>query len=267
MKPELHRPTPLVTSQTSSLLHPGQWLVVLAGLLLAVSAFAAGEPASTNRCVIPTPRTDATATNRLAELNRRVKENAGAAQLIFVGDSITQGWEGNGREVWAKYYAPRHALNLGIGSDRTEHVLWRLEHGNLEGLHPKVAVVLIGVNNAPDEANTPRMILEGVTAVVAKLREKLPQTKILLLGIFPFREDFHPQRAKVLEVNQALHKLDDGAWVHFLDIGYIFLARDGRIPREMMRDFVHPTPHGYALWAEMMEPKLSALLGDEPVRP
>ena len=224
------------------------------------------EPPPTNRCVVPVPRTDEKGTNRFLELNERVKKAAGQAQLIFVGDSITQGWEGNGKQVWAKYYAHRHPLNLGSGSDHTQHVLWRLDHGNLDGLHPKVAVVLIGVNNAPDESNTPRMILEGVTAVVQKLREKLPETKVLLLGIFPLREDFNPQRAKVLQVNQALHKLDDGKWIHFLDIGHLFIGPDGRIPKEMMRDFLHPSARGYELWAEAMEPKLAELLGDEPVK-
>jgi lysophospholipase L1-like esterase len=241
----------------------------LAGLLLAISVAVAqtNQPAATNRCVMPIPRTDEMGTNRFAELNRRVQEDAGRAPLIFVGDSITQGWEWNGKQIWAKYYAPRHALNLGIGSDHTQHVLWRLDHGNLDGLHPKVAVVLIGVNNAPDESNTPRMILEGVTAVVEKLRTKLPETKILLLGIFPLREDFNPQRAKVLQVNQALHKLDDGKWVHFLDIGHLFIAHDGKIPKEMMRDFLHPSALGYQLWAEAMEPKLAGLLGDTSVTP
>ncbi len=236
-------------------------------LAAALSAAQTNELPSVNKCVVPVPRTDERGTNRFLELNRRVKENAGKAQLIFVGDSITQGWEGNGKQVWAEYYAHRNALNLGIGSDHTQHVLWRLEHGNLDGLHPKVAVVLIGVNNAPDETNTPRMILEGVTAVVQKLRAKLPETKILLLGIFPLREDFNPQRAKVLQVNQALHKLADGKWVYFLDFGHIYVGRDGRIPKELMRDFLHPSPLGYRLWAEAMEPKLAGLLGDEPVRP
>jgi beta-glucosidase len=221
----------------------------------------------TNKCVVPVPRTDEQGTNRLYELNRRVKENAGTTRLLFVGDSITQGWEGNGKQVWAKYYAHRNALNLGIGSDHTQHVLWRLDHGNLAGLHPKVAVVLIGVNNAPDESNTPRMILEGMTAIVRRLRETLPDTKILLLGVFPFREDFNPQRAKVLQVNQALHKLEDGKWVHFLDFGHRFIGSDGRIPKEIMRDFLHPSPLGYRIWAEAMEPKLAELLGDEPVKP
>lgn len=219
-----------------------------------------------NHCVIPTPRADAS-TNRFHELNRRVKDSGGKADLVFIGDSITQGWEGSGKEVWAEYYARRGALNLGIGSDKTQHVLWRLDHGNLDGLNPKVAVVLIGVNNIPHDSDSPRMVLEGVTAVVNKLRERMPGTKVLLLGIFPFREDFHPQRAKALQVNQVLRKLEDGAGIHFLDFGHIFVERDGRIAKTMMPDAVHLTPHGYRLWAEAMEPKLAELLGEAPLRP
>jgi beta-glucosidase len=200
-------------------------------------------------------------------LNQRVKDNAGQAEVIFVGDSITEGWEGNGKQVWEKYYAPRHALDLGISADHTQHVLWRLDHGNLDGLKPKAAVLLIGVNNIPDPNNTPRMVLEGVTAVVKKLREKLPDTKILLLGIFPFREDFCEQRGKALQVNQALRKLDDGQWVRFLDIGHLFIQPDGKIPREMMRDFLHPSPAAYRLWAEAIEPDLAAMLEEKPMAP
>jgi beta-glucosidase len=248
---------------TATLCHSLAAPLLATGLVVAQT----NEPPAANKCVVPVPRTDERGTNRFAELNRRVKENAGKAEVIFVGDSITQGWEGNGKEVWAKYYAPRHALNLGIGSDHTQHVLWRFDHGNLNGLKPKVAVVLIGVNNAPDETNTPRMILEGVTAVVRRLREKLPKTKVLLLGIFPFREDFNPQRAKVLQVNQALRKLDDGKWVHFLDFGHRFIQPDGTISKTMMPDFVHLTPAGYRIWAEEMEPKLANLLRERPVKP
>jgi beta-glucosidase len=219
-----------------------------------------------NRCVVPLQREGA-AYERFLVLNDRVRTNHGLAEVIFVGDSITEGWEGNGKAVWQKYYAPRHALNLGIGSDHTQHVLWRLDHGNLEGLHPKAAVVLIGVNNIPDDTNTPRMVLEGVTAVVHKLREKLPETKILLLAIFPFRQDFNLQRAKALQVNQALHKLDDGKWIYFLDIGHLFIQPDGKISRSIMRDFLHPTPEGYRIWAEAMEPTLARLLDEKPIEP
>lgn len=236
-------------------------------LLLGRSALAqTNNVPEENHCIVSTPRTDAS-TNRFRELNQRVKDAQGRADVIFIGDSITQGWEGSGKEVWAEYYARRKALNLGIGSDKTQHVLWRLDHGNLDGLNPKVAVVLIGVNNIPHETDTPRMVLEGVTAVVEKLRVMLPQAKVLLLGIFPFREDFHPQRAKALQVNQALHKLDDGEWIHFLDFGHHFIERDGKIARTMMPDFVHLTPNGYRLWAEAMEPKLAQLLEEPPVKP
>jgi lysophospholipase L1-like esterase len=241
----------------------------LAAALALLAAVAFGQTNGTpelQRCISPVPR-EGKAYERFLELNQRVKDSGGKAEVIFVGDSITEGWEGNGKQVWDKYYAPRHAIDLGIGSDHTQHVLWRLDHGNVDGLKPKAAVVLIGVNNVPDTNNTPRMVLEGVTAVVQKLREKLPETKVLLLGIFPFRQDFCDQRGKALQVNQALRKLDDGRWVRFLDIGYLFIQPDGKIPKDIMRDFLHPSPEGYRLWAEAMEPDLAALLGEKPATP
>lgn len=243
-----------------------RWRGLGFAVLITLTCVRAAAAPGTNHCTVPVPRTDAT-TNRLALLNQRVREAGRDAKVIFIGDSITQGWEGSGKEVWAKYYSPRHALNLGIGSDHTQHVLWRLDHGNLDGLSPKVAVVLIGVNNAPPDENSPRMILEGVQAVVKQLRDRLPQTKVVLLGIFPFREDFHPQRAKVLQVNQALHRLDDGQWVYFLDFGHLFLQPDGTIAKSTMPDFVHLTPEGYRLWAETMEPTLAKLLEEPPIKP
>jgi beta-glucosidase len=236
-------------------------------ILSAAAALAQTNPVpELNQCIMPAPR-EGRGYERFLELNRRVKENQGQAEVIFVGDSITQGWEGSGKDVWARYYAPRHALNLGIGSDHTQHVLWRLDHGNLDGLKPKAAVLLLGVNNIPHTNNTPRHVLEGVTAVVRKLRDKLPETKVLLLGIFPFREDFCEQRGKALQVNQALRKLDDGRWVRFLDIGYLFIQPDGRISKDMMRDFLHLSPAGYRLWAEAIEPNLAAMLGERPIVP
>ncbi len=248
------------------------FLAPRAGLAAAILTLATAAFAQTNlapalhQCINPVPR-EGKGYDRYLLLNERVKQNEGRAGVIFVGDSITEGWEGNGKQVWAKYYAPRQALNLGIGSDHTQHVLWRLEHGNLDGLKPKAAVVLIGVNNIPADTNSPRQVLEGVTAVVNKLREKLPDTKILLLGIFPFREDFCAQRGKALQVNQALRKLDDGQHVRFLDIGSQFIQPDGTISKDMMRDYLHLSPTGYRLWAEAIEPELAAMLGEKPVGP
>ena len=248
------------------------FLAPRAGLAAAILTLATAAFAQTNlapalhQCINPVPR-EGKGYDRYLLLNERVKQNEGRAGVIFVGDSITEGWDGNGKQVWAKYYAPRQALNLGIGSDHTQHVLWRLEHGNLDGLKPKAAVVLIGVNNIPADTNSPRQVLEGVTAVVNKLREKLPDTKILLLGIFPFREDFCAQRGKALQVNQALRKLDDGQHVRFLDIGSQFIQPAGTISKDMMRDYLHLSPTGYRLWAEAIEPELAAMLGEKPVGP
>src|SRR5262245_12249583 len=153
------------------------------------------------------PKTDQGWKDRQDLLNKRAAEAGEKAQVIFIGDSITQGWEGAGKEVWARYYAGRQAVNLGIGGDRTQHVLWRLDHGNLDGLKPKAAVVMIGTNNSNGEDNSPGQIVDGVTTIVKRLREKLPETKILLVAIFPRGENYNPQRGKILQVNQVLRKL------------------------------------------------------------
>lgn len=250
--------------------------LILVGILALVIA-PSNSQAATNkvstgfaRCTSPAPR-EGKAHDRFVLLNERTKAVGKTARVIFVGDSITEGWEINGREAWKKFYEPRHALNLGIGSDHTQHVLWRLENGNIDGLNPAVAVLLIGVNNVPDEGNSPADILAGITAVVQKLRSSLPETHILLLGIFPFRESFNPQRGKALQINQALERMcmdqtPDPHWLHYMDIGAMFINKDGRIPRTMMRDFLHPSPAAYEMWAEAMEPKLAELLGEPLIR-
>jgi lysophospholipase L1-like esterase len=235
---------------------------------LALAAFTAlttlavhAEPAA-HSAVTPAPRGE-NWMKRHESFNERVKQ--GNVDLIFVGDSITQGWEGAGKEVWARYYGHRNAVNLGIGGDRTQHVLWRLDHGNVNDIQPKAAVIMIGTNNSGANRNTASEMVDGVTAVVKKLREKLPQTRLLLLDIFPRGEQFNGQRGKILQVNQAIRKLHDNAFVHYLAIGHQFLEADGSISKEIMPDFLHFTPGGYAVWASSIESKLSKLLGDEPV--
>jgi lysophospholipase L1-like esterase len=180
----------------------------------------------------PAPRNEQWWQDRQKLINQRVAEAGEKAQVIFIGDSITQGWEGAGKDVWAHYYAARNALNLGISGDRTQHVLWRLEHGNLDGLKPKAAVVMIGTNNSNGEDNTPGQIVDGVTAIVKKLREKLPDTKVILVAIFPRNENYSPQRGKILEVNQVLRKLADNQNVYWSDFGYRYVNSDGLIPQQ-----------------------------------
>lgn len=189
----------------------------------------------------------------------------GKYDLVFIGDSITDGWRKGGSNVWNKYYAPRHALNLGIGGDRTQHVLWRIEKGELDGLKPKAAVLMIGTNNTGKEKdgsprNSTPEIIEGVTAVVKAIRAKLPDTKLLLLAVFPRGTVDAPQRAQIKKINEAIAKLDDGKMIKFLDIGKVFLADDGSIPKTIMPDLLHPNAQGYQLWADAMEQTLATMM-------
>jgi lysophospholipase L1-like esterase len=234
-------------------------------LLVAVVSLSCSSPLlaqaaqSVESAIIPVPR-EGRHHDRYLMLNERAQSHQGELDLLFVGDSITQGWEGAGKEFWERFYGHRRAVNIGIGGDRTQHVLWRLENGNIEGLSPKVTVVMIGTNNSGLNRNSTPEVLEGVTAVVHRIREKLPETKILLLAIFPRGREFNEQRGRILQVNQALRKLEDGERIHFLDIGHIFLQPDGSLSEEIMPDALHLSPAGYQLWAEAMEPTLQKLL-------
>ncbi|HUJ09656.1 MAG TPA: platelet-activating factor acetylhydrolase IB subunit [Verrucomicrobiae bacterium] len=215
-----------------------------------------------NTAIIPVPR-DAKWLKRHEGF--LVLTKAGGINLLFLGDSITDGWRTRGSNVWNKCYAPLHAANFGIGGDRTQHVLWRLQHGELDGLKPKVVVLMIGTNNTGKERNgKPRNsipeVIEGVTAVVKGLRARLPETKILLLGIFPRGVVDDPQRAQVAVINTALAKLDDGKMMKFLDIGPEFLEADGTLPGSIMPDLLHPNAKGYQIWADAMQPALAEMM-------
>ena len=217
--------------------------------------------AELHSAIDPAPRNDKFWKDRHESFNKRVVEVGEKAEVIFIGDSITQGWEGEGKEAWAKYYASRNAINLGIGGDRTQHVLWRLDHGNLNGLKPKAAVLMIGTNNSNGEDNTAGQIADGVTAIVRRLREKLPSTKILLLAIFPRGENFNNQRGKILQVNQVLQKLANEKDIFWLDFGHKFVTEDGLIPRDLMPDYLHLSAKAYGIWAESIEGALKEVLG------
>ena len=197
---------------------------------------------------------------RHQSMNARVKK--GNVDLVFIGDSITQGWEGRGRQVWKKFYGKRNAVNLGIGGDRTQHVIWRLTNGNLYDITPKLAVIMIGTNNSG--ANTPQQIAEGVTAIVKILRDKTPKTKILLLATFPRGSNKNNKRRKVNEAsNKIVAKLADGKQVIYLDIGEKFLESDGTLTRAIMPDLLHLNQKSYTIWAESIEPLVKKLMGEK----
>ena len=213
-----------------------------------------------NPAVIPASRSGS-ALKRQNLVLERARENPGDYDIEFIGDSITQFWETRGSNVWNQYYGKFKTMNMGVSGDQTQNVLWRFDHGQLNGIKAKVAVVLIGTNNSKTNQFTESQILEGVTAVVGQVRARQPDTKILLLAIFPRGAAFCEQRGKILQVNEALAKLDDGRHIFYLDLGPLFIEKDGSISRTIMLDYLHPTEAGYRIWAAAMEPKLEELLG------
>lgn len=187
---------------------------------------------------------------------------AGGIDLVFLGDSITQGWEGAGKPTWDRLFAPRRAANFGFSGDRTEHVLWRLANGEIVGLDPRLVVIMIGTNNIGHGSSTPGQTADGVRAIVTKLLTELPKTKILLLGIFPRSErPDDPLRVKAAEATAAFKDLADGKRVFFQDIGHAFVYRDGSLRKFLMPDLLHLSPDGYELWGKAIAPTVDRLIG------
>lgn len=275
----------------------------------ATTALPAAKPtnsaAATNSATLPEGRKGAWWNLRHSSINSWAKR--GPVDLLFLGDSITQGWgtivapkiksdpnagesadlfetfEGNA--VWKKFYASRKPLNAGIGGDQTQNVLWRIDNGLIDSLPdehpPKLIVLMIGTNNTGPKGNSGEEIGAGIVAVVEKLRQKLPQTKILVLGVFPranddpavsktLPEDQRAKRgklgeryAKLVTANAIAAKAADGKMVHYLDIGKKFLDQDGQLPSDIMPDFLHLSPKGYEIWAEAIEETVAELLGEK----
>jgi lysophospholipase L1-like esterase len=198
---------------------------------------------------------------------------SGPIGVLFIGDSITAGWI-KAPHVWEHYYSKWQPANFGIGGDQTQHVIWRIENGELDGIKPKVVVLMLGTNNTG--AHTAAEIVAADKKIVQMIRAKIPDTKVLLLGIFPRGPRKNPQgmitdavaadAAKRMEViraaNAELAKLDDGKNVRYLDITAKFLGDDGKIPSIIMPDQLHPNAAGYQLWAEAMQPLLTEMMKD-----
>lgn len=214
-----------------------------------------------NPAMVPVPQTAAWWTVRHEQVLARSSQ--GAVDLLMIGDSITQGWDDEGRPVWNEYYERRSTMNLGFNTDRTEHVLWRLRHGEIEGLAPKVAVVMIGTNNTGASQDLPEDTAAGIQAILTTLRARLPGTKILLLGIFPCGASADdPFRRVNVAINNRLHELADAHHVFYLDLSQHFLDHEGRLRQDLLPDLLHPNERGYRVWAEGMEAMLKQLLDE-----
>ena len=195
--------------------------------------------------------------------------------MIFIGDSITHYFGGppkakyvRGGDIWEKYYSKRNAVNMGLGWDRTQHILWRLDHGELDGISPKVAVVMAGINNILSNDGSVDNIAEGIKRILECVRQKLPNTKILLVGILPFsKNQKDKKRDKIQAVNMRIATFADKKHIYFIDVGHLFLNPKGSASKKLLGDYVHPNSEGYAVYAKAIEPIVSKLMEDKSVSP
>lgn len=226
----------------------------------------------TNDAVIPAPKDRDWWLPRHDSVKQRLAD--GGADLLMIGDSITHRWEDNGKVVWEQHYAPRNAVNMGFSGDRTQNVLWRLDNGELDGVDPKLIVIMIGTNNSNGDDHSAAEIADGIIAVCNRVRVKLPQSRILLLAIFPrgnavqraSSEAFakpNDQWRKNDEASRLAATIADDEKIFFLDIGAAFLAPGGELSRDMMPDFLHLSEEGYKAWALAMEPTIARLMDEE----
>jgi lysophospholipase L1-like esterase len=194
---------------------------------------------------------------------RKLKAAGKSPNVVFIGDSITEGWENSGKAVWQRYYAKYDAVALGFGGDHTENVLWRLRHGEVDGIAPKLAVLMIGTNNTGDRNDAPAATAAGVKAIIDELHGRLPKTKILLLAVFPREEQPSALLRRLNEgVNAIIANYADGRSVFFANINAALLNADGTLSRDVMPDLLHPQERGYEIWARSMEPTLKKLLAE-----
>ena len=226
-----------------------------AGLVLALAAGLA--PPLDNPAATPQARPGA-----WLELHESFAATAGLGDvdLLFLGDALTASWPATSPASWERHFAPRGAANFAIGGDRTQNLLWRLDHGELEGIKPRVVVLMIGGNNLPDDPEAD--LVAAIRAILDRLAMKLPASKVLLLGLTPRAHDRDPGRStapadpRVARLNRRLAGLADGRGVRYLDLGPALLDDQGRLTRANQPDFFHLSRKGYQAWADAMEPTL-----------
>jgi lysophospholipase L1-like esterase len=245
-------------------LRMGALPVLLTGMLLSAGTGSAGEKDKnekkddkTNPAATAAPREKGWMKRHEAFIEIAKK---GDIDLLFIGDSITDGWRGKAaKETWDRHFAPQKVANFGISGDRTQHVLWRLQNGELDGIKPKVIVMMIGTNNTGQDSAA--QIAEGIAAIVKTIGEKSGTTRVLLLAVFPRGDKAdHPARAKIAEINKTISKLDDGNKVRYLDIGEKFLDKDGALTKDIMPDFLHLSAKGYEIWGAAINPMVQSML-------
>ncbi len=229
---------------------------------VCAAAFSAGEDALPPACT-PSNHMDVDWWKERHEANKE-RIARGNVDLLLIGDSITHGWDGCGKPVFDYYYGDRNCVNMGFGGDQTGDVLWRLSDAPMEKIHPKAAMLLIGINNLWVACNqNPADVSLGIKMIVEKLESLYPDIKILVLFTFVVGpEGEQPTRSRTALSNAlVLDLLRGDPQVVIKDINYIWLDEANRVPAELMGDFVHPTELGYWRWAAAVEPEIAEMLG------
>lgn len=241
-------------------------LAALLGLLLMAAPVMAqpGCPAIPPRNPMPQEATPAPGNfpewrARVAEIDAALaRTNRSQVDLVFLGDSITQGWEPT---MFAQFFGHRRALNLGVLGDGTQGLLWRLRAGQWGDLRPAVAVLLIGTNNTATGAR-PEDTALGIAEVIRLIHGRSRQTRILLLGLLPRGADMRdPLRQTNMRVNELVARCADGDSTIYLDIGHLFVRADGRLSPTVAFDQLHLTMVGYAILGAAIAPTVRAILG------
>lgn len=228
--------------------------------LLAGAALTAGAQEKKNPAATPAPRNKGWVQRHEGFVKIAKKGNV---NVLFLGDSITDAWRGKAaKKAWDKNFAPLGSANFGIGGDQTQHVLWRIQNGELDGITPKVAVLMIGTNNVG--GHSAEQIAGGITAIVDTIHKKSPSTKVLLLGVFPRdAKPDSPRRAKIAKINQIISDLGKRDYVRYMDIGQKFLKDDGTLTRDVMPDLLHLSEQGYTIWGDAIAPTVRQMLGKQ----
>jgi lysophospholipase L1-like esterase len=225
------------------------------------------KPLSTEGQTVPVARTDSN--SKMAHQQLLEKAKKGRIDVYFVGDSITRRWGATDYPEflanWKKNFHGWNAADFGWGGDTVENVLWRLRNGELDGVNPKVIVVMAGTNNLGgvrpgDEPAKVDEVTRGLNAILATCREKASNAVVILMGITP-RND-NPAAAAVIEqINANLSKLADGKRVRYLNINDKLADRGGKLLEGMSPDRLHLSVKGYQVWADALKPVLTELLG------
>ena len=217
-------------------------------------------PAGTSRATNPVPRLE-----WIARFGGNLdKLKSGPYDFIMDGDSITDNWQGPGQAVLKARYGAIKTADFGIGGDRVEHVLWRLQHGELAGQDPKLIMLMIGTNNGGED---PQEIADGIKLLLNEYETQCPDAHILLLGVFPRAAlATEPVRAWISKINAIISTYDDGKRVTYLDIGAKFLQPDGTLTKEIMPDFLHPSAKGYEIWADAVQPVIDKYFPPAPAK-